>query len=127
MQNKEHDSLMFSLDPNSNPASPAPPELYSFLHCTLLKVEVITKRMESSRLMSFIFVVVVVPRLCWWSFCDHWKLISRASAQLLDEDNFPSQLVLSGFRTTTGRQNILPQMPRVLKSSSKLAFKRKSC
>lgn len=28
MQNKEYDSLMFSLDPNSNPASPAPPELH---------------------------------------------------------------------------------------------------
>lgn len=27
MQNKECGSLMFSLDPNSNAASPAPPEL----------------------------------------------------------------------------------------------------
>lgn len=29
MQNKEYDSLMFSLDPNSNAASPAPPELHA--------------------------------------------------------------------------------------------------
>jgi len=28
MQNKDYGALMFSLDPNSNPASPAPPELH---------------------------------------------------------------------------------------------------
>lgn len=28
MQNKEYGSLMFSLDPNSSPASPAPPQLH---------------------------------------------------------------------------------------------------
>lgn len=60
-------------------------------------------------------------------FCDHQKLISKATTQLLEEDDFNSLLVLSGFRATTLRQNTLLQIPRVLKSSSKLAFKRKSC
>lgn len=36
-------------------------------------------------------------------------------------------LVLSDFRTETARQNIVLQIPRVLKSSNKLAFKRKNC
>lgn len=58
--------------------------------------------------------------------CDDQKQISKGTTQLL-EDNFHSLLLLSGCRTTTARQSILLQIPRVLKSSSKLAFKRKSC
>lgn len=54
MQNKEYDSLMFSLDPNSNPASPAPPELH--VNTVFFAVQffciVLAKEVESSRLTS---------------------------------------------------------------------------
>lgn len=57
----------------------------------------------------------------------HQNLTLKATTQFLEEDNFHSLLVLSNFRTTTVRQSILLQIPRVLKSWNKLAFKRKSC
>lgn len=46
----------------------------------------------------------------------HQNLTLKATTQFLDEDNFHALLVLSDFSTTTPRQNILLQIPRVLKS-----------
>lgn len=120
MQSKEYGSLMFSLDPNSNPASPAPPELCMdvvflsvqifcigkckgyyrrygklWMNSFCLGCRMVTFPTHSVLCLPVGTSIAVVLRLSLGAFCDPWQLISGAPAQLLNEHNFCSWQVLS--------------------------------